>query len=130
MVAISAAKKVGVTCHERGTVVVIEGPRFSSAAESTWFTKMGWSVVNMTEYPEVTLAREKEICYCGIAVVTDYDAGLVAEGIVEPVSVNEIINSFQLNINKAKKIILTMIENWPKKTSCKCHSALEGARFS
>jgi 5'-methylthioadenosine phosphorylase len=75
--ALKEAKNLRLPVHERGTVVVIQGPRFSTAAESAWFTKMGWDVVNMTEYPEIALAREKEICYCAIAVATDYDAGLV-----------------------------------------------------
>lgn len=128
--AIRVVREVGVRFHEKGTVVVIQGPRFSTAAESNWFTKMGWEVINMTEYPEIVLAREKEMCYCAIAVATDYDTGLVAGGEVEPVSVEEIVTMFQKNIVKAKKIILTMIKNWPKRTTCNCQRALEGARFS
>lgn len=128
--AIKAAKEVGVRVHEKGTVVVIQGPRFSTAAESTWFTKMGWDVINMTEYPEIVLAREKEICYCAIAIATDYDAGLVAEGEVKPVSVDEIVKIFQKNVMKAKEIMLAMIENYPKRVTCKCQRALDGARFS
>ena len=127
--AIASAKTEKLPLHNKGTVVVIQGPRFSSAAESTWFTKMGWDVINMTEYPEVVLAREKEMCYCGLAIVTDYDAGLVAQGLVQPVSVDQIIKEFHANINKAKKIILKMIENWPDKTTCSCQRSLEGARF-
>jgi 5'-methylthioadenosine phosphorylase len=127
--AIKSAEKLAVRLHKKGTVVVIQGPRFSTAAESVWFTKMGWDVVNMTEYPEIALAREKEICYCAIAVVTDYDSGLAAEGVVKPVSVEEVVKNFQRNINKAKKVILDMIQNWPRKVSCSCQKALDGARF-
>lgn len=127
--AIGKAKQVGVTVHPSGTVVVIQGPRFSTAAESAWFSRMGWQAVNMTEYPEIALAREKEICYCALAIVTDYDSGLVAEGKVKPVSVKEIVNTFNKNIALAKKIILAMIEDWPAETSCACQSALSGARF-
>jgi len=127
--AVKTARALKIAVHEKGTVVVIQGPRFSTAAESAWFTKMGWEVVNMTEYPEIALAREKEICYCAIAVVTDYDVGLVAGGKVSPVSTQEVIANFEKNINKAKKLILAMIKNWPKKTTCKCQETLKNARF-
>lgn len=128
--AIKTAQKLNIKTHEKGTVVIIQGPRFSTAAESSWFTQMGWQVINMTEYPEITLAREKEICYCAIAIATDYDAGLVAEGKVKPVSTVEIIKIFQQNVTKAKKMILAMIKYWPKRTSCGCQKSLQGARFS
>jgi 5'-methylthioadenosine phosphorylase len=127
--AIKRALQMRLPLHKKGTVVVIQGPRFSTAAESAWFTKMGWDLVNMTEYPEVVLAREKEICYCAIAVVTDYDAGLVAEKRVAPVSTQEVIANFNKNIGKVKKLILEMIKNWPAKTTCKCQEALKTARF-
>lgn len=127
--AIKVGHEMKLTLHEKGTVVVIQGPRFSTAAESIWFTRMGWEVVNMTEYPEITLACEKEICYCAIAIATDYDAGIVAEGQVEPVSVDLIIKNFQKNINLAKKMIIKMIEDWPKRVTCQCQESLRGARF-
>ncbi|MBU1127369.1 S-methyl-5'-thioadenosine phosphorylase [Patescibacteria group bacterium] len=127
--AISSCKKIGVKVHEKGTVVIIQGPRFSTAAESLWFTRMGWDVINMTEYPEVALAREKGICYSAICVSTDYDAGLVSEGEVEPVSTGEIIKVFKNNSHKVKKVILEMIKSWPKKQTCDCSKALDEARF-
>lgn len=127
--AIKVAKEMKLPFHQKGTVVVIQGPRFSTAAESIWFTKMGWEVINMTEYPEITLAKEKEICYCAVAVATDYDAGLVAEGKAKPVSVDQIVKNFQKNINLVKKMILKMIENWPPKATCYCQQALTNARF-
>lgn len=118
-----------VKVHDRGTVVVIQGPRFSTAAESAWFTKMGWDVVNMTEYPEIVLAKEKEICYLAIAIATDYDAGIVAEEGIKPVSADEVVKVFNKNINIAKKIMLQMIKNWPKRISCNCQQSLKGARL-
>lgn len=127
--AIKMSKKMALPFHKKGTVVVIQGPRFSTAAESVWFTKMGWDVVNMTEYPEIALARELEICYCAIAVATDYDAGLIAGRKVKPVSVEDIISGFQKNINEAKKLILMMIKNWPENVTCKCQESLKSARF-
>lgn len=128
-IAFIEAKRMKLSIHETGTVVIIQGPRFSTAAESLWFTKMGWHVVNMTEYPEVALAREKEICFTAIAVVTDYDSGLVLQGKVKPVSVSEIISNFNANIEKVKKLMLAMIKNWPAKRTCECGSALDHARF-
>src|SRR3712207_9035217 len=70
--------------HERGTVVTIQGPRFSTRAESKWFQDAGWQVINMTQYPEAYLARELEICYVNISLITDYDVGVAGED--EPVS--------------------------------------------
>lgn len=128
--AIKIASGFKIRLHKTGTVVIIQGPRFSTAAESAWFTQMGWEVVNMTEYPEIVLAQEKEICYCAIAVSTDYDAGLVTGGKVKPVSVEQIISGFKKNIEVAKKIVLEMIENWPDKVICGCQRALAEARFS
>lgn len=127
--AVSVAKKMGLKVHPKGTVVVIQGPRFSTAAESWWFTKMDWHLVNMTEYPEIVLAREKEICYTAIAVITDYDSGLVARGRVKPVNVGEIVKNFNLNIDKVKKLMMTMVKNWPDKRTCECGEALKHARF-
>jgi len=126
---IKEAKKMELPLHEKGTIVVVQGPRYSTAAESIWFTKMGWDVVNMTEYPEVTLAKELEMCYCAVAVATDYDAGLVAEGKVRPVSTQQVIKMFNKNIIKVKKLMLKMIGDWPKNITCDCHQALKGARF-
>ncbi|MFH1561197.1 MAG: S-methyl-5'-thioadenosine phosphorylase [Patescibacteria group bacterium] len=128
--AIDSSRGLGVTIHPEGTVVVIQGPRFSTAAESTWFTKMDWQVINMTQYPEVALAREQEICYCAIAMVTDYDAGLLDSPDVKPVSTEEVVRVFNQNIVKIKKLVLKMIKNWPTKTTCECQKALANARFS
>lgn len=124
-IAVQACKKNKIRVHPKGTNVVIQGPRFSSKAESKWFTKMGWDIVNMTQYPEVILAREAEICYLGIALITDYDVGLAG---IKPVSFDEIRRVFGQNIKNVKKVILEIISNIPKEYSCKqCHEALKGA---
>ncbi len=127
--AIKEGRKMKLPLHEKGTVVVIQGPRFSTAAESLWFTKMGWHTVNMTEYPEIVLAREKEMCYVAIALVTDYDCGLVAQEKIKPVCSEEIIRNFKANIEKIKDLLLAMIKNWPDKRSCSCGQSLKYARF-
>lgn len=121
-------KNQKIHIHPKGTVVVIGGPRFSTAAESLWFTKMGWDVINMTQYPEVALARELEICYAALALVTDYDVGISAKEKIPLVSVAEFTKVFKANNEKAQNLLYEMIKNWPKERKCECGKALEGAR--
>lgn len=109
-IAIESAKEIGITCHERGTIVVIQGPRFSTKAESKWFTDMGWHVVNMTQFPEGYLAMEQEIPTVNVSLVTDYDAGLVAEENIEPVTMEEVFKVLNDNIERVKALIYKMIE--------------------
>ena len=112
-IAINNLKKLGYPHHEKGTVVVIEGPRFSTLSESEWFTSMGWEVINMTQYPEVVLARELEMCFLNISVVTDYDVGLVSNGSVEPVSHEMVTKIFDENLEKLKTLIIDIIKDIP-----------------
>lgn len=121
---------LGLRVHSRGTLVVIEGPRFSTRAESEWFSKMDWSVINMTGYPEVALTKECQMCYCAIGLVTDYDVGIVAREKLAPVSTEEIIKVFSQNIKKAKKLVEKLIARIPDKRDCECSQALEGAKIN
>ena len=75
-IAAEVIREHGITLHERGTVVVIQGPRFSTKAESRWFTDAGWEVINMTQYPEAYLCRELGMAVVNISLITDYDAGV------------------------------------------------------
>lgn len=125
--ALDAARSEGVPVHERGTVVVIPGPRFSTRAESRHYQDAGWDVVNMTQYPEAYLARELEICYVNISLVTDYDAGLDARD--EPVTKDEVIRVFDQNLAKLRGVLSGLIPQIPERRSCPCATALEGARF-
>lgn len=125
-VAFESAKDLGIRVHENGTVVVIQGPRFSTRAESKWFASQGWEVINMTQYPECYLARELEICYCNISLITDHDAG--AEG-AEPVTNDEVIRVFQENNDKLRGLLHAMIPALPDARDCACASALDGAAF-
>lgn len=109
-IAIASAKELGIRVHEKGTIVVIQGPRFSTKAESKWFTDMGWDVVNMTQFPEGYLALEQEIPVVNVALVTDYDAGLVAEEQIEPVTMEEVLRVLGENIDSVKSLIFKMIE--------------------
>jgi 5'-methylthioadenosine phosphorylase len=124
-IAIDALKSIGVKTHEKGTIVVIQGPRFSTRAESEWFQQAGWEVINMTQYPECSLARELEICYVNISLITDYDAGM--EG-VAPVSHEEVIKVFSSNNERVKQAIFKIVEAIPEERTCSCGSALTGAR--
>ena len=110
-------------------MVVIQGPRFSSAAESLWFTRMGWDVVNMTQYPEVSLARELQMCYAALAFPTDFDSGVILDSKIKPVSERDVARVFNENITKAKKIILEIVEDLPKDFECNCQNSLSEARF-
>lgn len=126
--AIQAAKDCGIKVHEKGTVVVIQGPRFSSKAESKWFTSMGWEVINMTQYPEAHLCRELNMGVVNIALITDYDSGLVGD--VEPVSHSEVVKVFTGNLEKLQKMLVKMLELMPADLSkLNCGDALAGARF-
>ncbi len=125
-VAIDSAAKLGIKVHPSGTVVVIQGPRFSTRAESKWFASQGWEVINMTQYPEAYLCLELEMCYCNISLVTDHDAG--AEGI-EPVTNEEVIRVFNENNERVRELIYEMIPALPETRDCPCATALEGAAF-
>lgn len=121
-VAIETAAQCGITVRETGTIVVIQGPRFSTKAESAWFTSNGWHVVGMTQYPEAILAKELGICYTGIALVTDYDAGLVA-GSGEAVSIEAVVRTLNDNNERVKSLILAMLERLPverDESACPC----------
>lgn len=128
-VAIKSAQDLGITVHPQGTVVVIQGPRFSTKAESRWFTSMGWDVINMTQYPEVTLARELEICYVNISLITDYDAGLVG-GEIEPVTADEVTRVFADNNRRVRDLIFKMIPDISVDRHCSCGEALKYAVIS
>lgn len=126
--AIQAGKECGITMHEKGTVVVIQGPRFSSKAESRWFGSQGWEVINMTQYPEAHLAKEQEMCVVNVALITDYDSGLHAD--VEPVSHSEVIEVFNKNLDKLQSLLFKLIEKIPaERTKCGCGKTLAHARI-
>ena len=123
--ALKTAADEGITAHDRGTVVTIQGPRFSTRAESKWFQDAGWEVINMTQYPEAYLCRELEMCYVNIALITDYDVGV--PGRSEAVSHEEVVRVFTENNDKLRRLLFTLIEKIPQDRSCSCGSALEGA---
>jgi 5'-methylthioadenosine phosphorylase len=126
--AIQAGKDSGINMHDKGTVVVIQGPRFSSKAESRWFSGQGWEVINMTQYPEAHLARELEMCVVNVSLITDYDSGLVGD--VDPVSHSEVIKVFNDNLAKLQTLLVSLCKNMPAgRTKCKCSETLLHARI-
>ena len=132
--AVDQAKKMKLRVHPQGTAVVVEGPRFSTSAESLWFSKMGWDVVGMTQYPEAVLAGELGICYLNISLVTDYDVGIYASASrrtkVEPVSIKQVLDNFRKNIEKLKNLISLIIKNIPEKRICDCRLKAERAAMN
>lgn len=126
-VLVGAASAVGVSAHQQGTVVVIQGPRFSTRAESEWYRGVGWQTINMTQYPEVPLARELEICYANISLITDYDAGVA--GAVTPVTARQVMSTFRAGNAQLREILLRAVDEIPEERTCSCGSALEGARL-
>lgn len=117
---VAAAEGEGITAHPSGTVVVINGPRFSTRAESRWFSSAGWHVVNMTQYPECVLARELGLCYTGIALVTDYDVGLEGVEGIEPVTIETVFRVLRENIEKVQRLLTRAIPEIPEEASCGC----------
>lgn len=126
--AFQAGKDCGIKMHERGTVVVIQGPRFSSKAESKWFGSQGWEVINMTQYPEAHLAKELEMCVVNVSLITDYDSGLHAD--VAPVSHSEVVEVFTKNLDKLQRMLIKLVELIPaERKECQCAHTLAHARI-
>jgi 5'-methylthioadenosine phosphorylase len=125
--AVKAGKDCGITMHDKGTVVVIQGPRFSTKAESKWFGAQGWEVINMTQYPEAHLAKELEMCVVNVALITDYDSGL--HGNVDPVSHSEVIKVFNANLSKLQNLLVKLVESIPEERGkCQCANTLAHSR--
>jgi 5'-methylthioadenosine phosphorylase len=109
--AAEAIREHGITCHEGGTVVVIQGPRFSTKSESKWFHDQGWEVINMTQYPEAYLCHELGMGVVNISLITDYDSG-VHSG-TEAVTATDVLAVFQKNAERIKQVVLSLIKKIP-----------------
>jgi 5'-methylthioadenosine phosphorylase len=127
-VAVKAAECEGIKVHRTGTIVTIQGPRFSTYAESRWFNQNGWDIVGMTQCPEAALARELALCYCGVSLVTDYDAG-VAVDTLEHVEASHVADILTANVTNVKRVIKSIITMLPADRSCKCKNALQFAHL-
>ena len=120
--AISAGKKLEYDIHEKATQVCIEGPRFSTRAESNMFRNWGADTINMTLFPECVLARESQICYIAIATITDYDVWAETA-----VSHHEVLKTLEKNVEKTNNIIQKIIPQINSDRKCLCANALDGA---
>jgi 5'-methylthioadenosine phosphorylase len=129
-VLVDAARDEELVVHDGGTVVSIQGPRFSTRAESEWFAAAGWHVVNMTQYPEAYLARELGICYATAALVTDYDAALAGVDGIESVTMEQVFAVFNQNLERLRTVLFRAIPAIPDPAGCACHTALAVDRLS
>lgn len=127
-IAVQIARHMDWRVHDGGTVVVIQGPRFSTRSESRWFRSQGWEVVNMTQYPECVLAREQEVCYVNISLITDYDVGVEGDPQVRPVTAHEVMVRFKENTERLRELVLRMVAAIPARRDCPCAAALSHAR--
>lgn len=118
---LAAAAATGTEVTDGGTMVVIQGPRFSTRAESQWYAAAGWSLVNMTGHPEAVLARELALCYTAIALVTDLDAGIDAH---QGVSQEEVFRVFAQNTERLRALVLEGLDRLPEERACACPGTL------
>jgi 5'-methylthioadenosine phosphorylase len=119
---IASANVMGLQTHEKGTYICIQGPRFSTRAESELFRGWGVDVIGMTLFPEVVLAREVGMCYVSVSMVTDYDVWAD-----KPVTAQEIFQTMGQNAINFRKLIMETLPKIPKKRNCSCEAALEEA---
>lgn len=125
-VAVTSARSAGWDPAPDGTLVIIEGPRFSSRAESRWFADQGWSIIGMTGLPEAVLARELALCYTPVCLVTDTDAG-VEEG--DGVTQDEVFAIFAANVSRLRELVIQVITDLPAERDCPCPHALDGMKL-
>jgi len=121
-ITLKTGKEMNLPIHRGGTCVVIQGPRFSTKAESKLYRSWGADIINMTMVPECILSREAEICYIAIATITDYDVWKD-----RLVSVEEIIKTSKENIDKTKQLLEAIIPKIPEERNCECKDALSNS---
>ena len=114
--ALESLGTVDATTHDGGTVVVIQGPRFSTRAESAFYASQGWELINMTQEPEVALCRELDMCYVNISVITDYDVGAVGER--PPVTHEEVLRGFEASLGKLRQAIHHLVPSVNSQHDC------------
>ncbi|MFE7130511.1 S-methyl-5'-thioadenosine phosphorylase [Streptomyces sp. NPDC057638] len=121
--ALVAARAEDWEPRDGGTLVVVQGPRFSTRAESLWHAAQGWSVVGMTGYPEGPLARELGLCYAPLALVTDHDAGVEVGG---GVTHEEVLTAFAENVGRLRQVLFGAVKGLPTERDCLCSRTLDG----
>jgi 5'-methylthioadenosine phosphorylase len=123
-VILKVVKNQDITMHKNCTYVCIEGPRFSTKAESKFFRSTGADIIGMTLVPECQLARESQMCYASVSTITDYDVW--AE---KPVTAKEVLETLSKNVALTKKLLTLLIDKIPKVRGCSCEKALSEAEF-
>jgi 5'-methylthioadenosine phosphorylase len=118
----TAAHRLGWAPHEQGTLVIINGPRFSTRAESRWHAAAGADIIGMTGMPEASIARELAVCYTAICLVTDLDSGFEES---EAVTQTEVFRVFAESVERLKSLLVTVVEQLPDDEDCRCHHALD-----
>ena len=124
--AVRVAREAGWETVDGGTMVVIEGPRFSTRAESQWYASAGWTVIGMTGHPEAVLARELAICYTSICLVTDRDAGIEAgQGVTQ----QEVLAFFRAHAGRLRALTKEIAAALPAERTCPCATALDSMKL-
>ena len=126
-IAVDGARRAGATVHEGGTYVCMEGPQFSTIAESNFYRSAGFDIIGMTNLQEAKLAREAEICYTTIALVTDYDCWHPDH---DSVTVEMVISNLLKNADTAQQVIANAVERLPIERTCDCGRALATAMIT
>jgi 5'-methylthioadenosine phosphorylase len=120
---LAAAREARWQAREGGTLVVVNGPRFSSRAESRWHAALGGHIVGMTGMPEASIARELALCYTAVAIVTDLDAGVEpGEGVTQA----EVMATFGASVERLKAVLASAVSALPADDDCPCRRALDG----
>lgn len=123
---LAATAEHGIDAYDGGTMVVVEGPRFSTRAESRWFSAIGGSIINMTGHPEAVLARELALCYTAVALVTDLDAGVEGE---HGVTQEEVFRVFGENTARLREVLLDGVARLSTERPCPCPHSLDGIKL-
>ena len=126
-VAVGQARALNIKYHSKGTIAVINGPRFSTKAESRFFARQNGDIINMTAYPEAVLAREQGMCYLNIGLVTDYDSGAVGGKNAKAVTADDVAKVFKKNNEKIKEVIFGIIKNISTEQACRCAEHIKEA---
>ncbi|MCU0650659.1 MAG: S-methyl-5'-thioadenosine phosphorylase [Candidatus Omnitrophica bacterium] len=119
-----SVKSLGFNVHDGGTYITMEGPAFSTRAESNLYRSWGMDIIGMTNMSEAKLAREAEICYVTLAAITDFDCWYQSE---EPVTLEMVIGNLMKNVDRSKAIIKAVLRDMPQRPACGCSSALKNA---
>ena len=111
--AVRCARELDIAVHDGGTMVVVNGPRFSTRAESRFYAAQGWQVIGMTQYPEVILCRELQMATVNISLITDYDVGLADDPDIGEVTHAEVLNVFAANISRLRDLLFRLVPALP-----------------